>query len=440
MNQDLLRIAELACDRARRRGASQAAAYVSHSRSFNVVIRDGKQEEIKAAESRNLDLRVFVDGRFGTHSTSSLAEEPLTRFIDQAVEMTRFLMADPHRSLPAPELYQGRSKEDLRLHDPAHEQVTMAERKGIALALHDAARAAGGERIISVGAGCSDRHHESVLLQTNGFSDGERRTEFSSWVEATVKDPSGKRPSDWTESMSRRRGGLEDPGRLGRAATERALLAVGADKVESQRLPLIVENRVVGSLLGGLLGPLDGRALDQRQSCFEKSEGQPIAAEALTLIDDPLLASGWGSRRYDDEGLTSRKRPVIERGVLRSFFIDTYYGKKLHRPPTSGNISNLLFTAGDKDLEALCASAGKAVLVTDFIGGNSNSTTGDFSLGIRGFLIEGGKRARPIASMNVAGRHTDFWKTLQLVGNDPYPHSRQRTPSLLFGPTLVAGK
>ncbi len=108
--------------------------------------------------------------------------------------------------------------------------------------------------------------------------------------------------------------------------------------------------------------------------------------------------------------------------------------------PTSGGGSNLIFSTGKRDLDALCKAVGKAVLITRFIGGNSNSTTGDFSHGIAGFLIQGGKRARPLSSMNVAGNHTEFWKTLVEIGNDPYRHSSQLTPSLLFEAVLVSGK
>jgi PmbA protein len=440
MDKDLLRIAEIACEAARKRGAQQTAAAVRRTRSCKVVIRDGKNEELKSAESRNLSLRVFVDGRYAQHSTSNLADAALARFVSDAVEMTRYLMPDRHRSLPDPSLYRDRSRQDLRIFDPDHDKLTMAERKRVALAVHDAARAAAGALVISVGAGFSDDLRESVLLQSNGFSDGERSTTHGQWADVTVKDPAGKRPSDWAESMARRRGELGDPARTGAEAARRALAAVGAQKLSSRKLPLIVESRCVDVLLGGLLRPLDGWALDQKQSCFAESLDKAVAAELLTITDDPLLAGGWGSRRFDDEGLTGRRRPIIERGALRAFYVDTSHGKKLGRSPTTSDSSNLVFAPGEKDLDGLCAEAGDAVLVTSFLGGNSNSTTGDFSHGISGFLVEKGKRSRPLASMNVAANHTDFWKTLLALGNDPYAHSSHRTPSLLFDALLVAGK
>lgn len=440
MDKELLSIAERACARAKERGASASAAAVSTTRSTKVMVRDGKLEELKAATSRGLSLRVFVDGRYGSHRTSDLSPEGLGRFVDEAVEMTRFLMPDKHRALPDPALYQGRSKKDLGIFDPAHEQLTTEARKARAMAAYQAARDAGGEKVISAEAGTSDRVRRWVLVNSNGFVDGESSTQFSQWAELSVRDPSGRRPSDWVESMSRTVAGLAPPEQTGKEAARRTLAQVGADKIASLSLPLIVENRAVSRVLGGLLAPLYGSALDQKRSCFEGFEGKPVASKLFSVRDEPLLQGGWGSRRFDGEGITARPRPLFEGGVLKSFFIDTYYGKKLGRDPTSGGSSNLVFATGERSLEQLCRAAGKAVLISRFIGGNSNSTTGDFSHGIAGFLVEGGKISRPLASMNIAGNHKEFWKGVVELGNDPYPHSSQLTPSLLLQATLVSGK
>ena len=440
LNKKLARVAEQACARAKKRGASEAGASLRRRRSYKVVVRDGEVEELKASVSRRLSVRIFVDGRYGSHSTSDLSPAALGKFIDDAVDMTRFLMPDKHRSLPEPRLYEGRSTNDLGLYDADHAKLTTDQRKQAAMALHAAARERGGDRVISVGAGFSDSSSEWVLVHTNGFADGDRSTVYGQWADVSVKDPAGKRPSDWAQAMARRRADMEPPDKTGALAADRALAAIGAGKVASVKLPLIIENRSVSRLLSGLNSPLSGWALDQKRSCFEKSQGQLVASKLLSVTDEPLLARGWGSHRFDGEGITARKMPVIEAGVLKNYFIDTYYGKKLSRPPTTAGSSNLVFSSGKRDLDAICRAVGKAVLVTRFIGGNSNSTTGDFSHGIAGFLIQGGKRTRPLAAMNVAGNHTQLWKTLVEIGNDPYLHSSKLTPSLLFEPVMVAGK
>ncbi len=439
-DQELLKIAEQACALARRRGARQVAASVRRSRSAKLVIRDGLQEELKLAETRSLALRVYVDGRYGVHQTSALEPAALERFLAEAIELTRLLAPDPLRGLPERALCEGRSHADLGLVDPAYGSLTMALRKQRATALHDAARAAGGAAIISVGAGVSDSLSDSVLVTSDGFADGERETSFGQWADVSVRDPSGKRPSDWDESSARRVAELEPPARTGERAAARALAQLGAKKIDSCKLPLIVENRAVSRLLSGLLAPLDGRQLDQKQSCFEGYLGKQVATPGFSLVDDPLLRGGWGSARFDWEGLTLRRRPLIEAGVLRDYLVDSYYAKKLKRAPSSSSTTNLVFPRGAQSLEGLCAAAGRAILVSEFIGGNSNSTTGDFSLGLRGFLVEGGKRAAPVAELNIAGNHRELWKTIQALGDDPYPHSAQLTPSVLFAAMPIAGR
>jgi PmbA protein len=440
-NPELLKIAQLACERARTRGANQAAAGVQLTRHVAVAVRDGKFEEIKASVSRGLTLRVYVDGRFGTHSTSDLAPGALGRFVDDAVAMTRFVQADPFRVLPDPALFAGRSTADLGLADPAHATLTLDQRKDRALAAYEAARRGAGDRLISAGSGWSDSRAEHVYVTTNGFADGEARTSFWLWATVSLDDrETKKRPSEWDQTGGRRLADLKPAAEVGTGAAERTRARLGADKLDTVTLPLIIENRAVSRLGGGLLTPLSGSLLQQRRSCFEGWEGKVVAAPLLTLTDDPLRGRGLGSRRFDGEGLTARARPVIEAGVLRTFFLDSYYGRKLGRAPTTGGSSNLVCSTGTASLDGLLQDAGKAILVTQFIGGNSNPTTGDFSHGLAGFLVEGGKRVRPISSMNLAGNHRTFWTRLQALGNDPYPYGAELVPSLRFAPTEVAGR
>ena len=137
--------------------------------------------------------------------------------------------------------------------------------------------------------------------------------------------------------------------------------------------------------------------------------------------------------------MSLKKMPVFEKGVLRTFFLDTYYASKLEMEPTTGGQSNLVFSTGDKDLEGLLKVMGRGILVTGFSGGNSNSATGDFSIGIRGQWIEDGKIVRPVAEMNLAGNHLKFWKKLVELGGDPNPYSSWRTPSLRFDKIQLSG-
>jgi PmbA protein len=201
----------------------------------------------------------------------------------------------------------------------------------------------------------------------------------------------------------------------------------------------VIENRLMRRALGGLLGALSGDAIQQERSFLVGKVGEQIASELFTVTDDPLVIGGFGSRAYDNEGMTARKMPIFERGILRNYYINTYYASKMGVEPTTGGQSNLVFATGENDLESLLRNMGTGILVTGFMGGNSNDTTGDFSVGIRGHWIENGRRVKPISEMNLAGNHLEAWKQLVEVGNDPWPYSASRPPSMRFEELTFSG-
>ncbi len=436
----LLEIAREAALLARRHGAGEAASGAFRARHVEVAWRDGKLERIGEATTRGLGLELYVDGRYAAVSTSDLRPEALDRFIGEAVALARSLAPDPHRQLPDPALYEGRSGLDLELEDPAHGRLDAGERRRLAEALEAAVRAAPGhEQFLSVSTGVSDGISEGAYFATNGFEGEKRGTDFWLSAEVAVRDPDGRRPEASAASGDRFFASLEPVEVVGRRAAERAMAAVGAKRGPSEVLPMVVEARAAGKLVGQLLGPMHGASLQQQRSFLEGKLGEAIGSPLLDLRDDPLVRRGFGSRHFDGEGLASRPRPVVEQGVLQSWFLDTYYGRKLGLAPTSGRPSNLLWRCGDRPRQALLAEVGEGLLVTGFLGGNSNGTTGDFSLGVRGFRLRGGQLAEPIGEMNVSGNHRELWHRLVAVGDDPYPYSSIRTPTLVFDGLQFSG-
>jgi len=179
--------------------------------------------------------------------------------------------------------------------------------------------------------------------------------------------------------------------------------------------------------------------VQQKRSFLDGKLGAKVGSDVLHLSDDPLLERGLASRPYDGEGIACRPRPIFEAGVLRTYFLDTYYARKLGMAPTTGGTSNLRWKLGDAAQAALLAGVKDGIFVTSFLGGNSNAATGDFSLGVQGYRIHKGQLAEPVSEMNIAGNQADLWKRLAAVGNDPFPHSAMRTPTLLFDKVDFAG-
>jgi PmbA protein len=433
-------VAARAVELAQRSGAGQAAAAASRSRQVEVAWRDGKIENLSEATERSLVIELFVEGRYAAVRTSDLRPAALEVFVADAVTMTRALTADRHRRLPDPELFSGRAAIDLELDDRAQAAVTADDRKQAVAAIEAAARAVpGAEALLSVSTSWSDSASEICRITSNGFIGTRRLTSFSAYASVTVKDTDGSRPEDYAGATTRHRADLPQADWIGREATSRALARLGATKGKSAVLPAVVENRAAGRLTGMLLGPLSGEALQQKRSFLEGKLGQTIGTRHLSFRDDPHLRRGLGSRLFDGEGLASRPRPVLEGGALASYYLDTYYARKLGVAPTSGGMTNLAWKLGEQDGADLVAGVRDGIFISSFLGGNSNAASGDFSLGVRGFRIRGGRRAEPIGEMNISGNQLELWKRLAAVGNDPYPWSAGRSPTLVFDAVQFAG-
>jgi PmbA protein len=431
MSTQRLDLAEWAMKTAQKKGASEVAVNISNQRQVDIEFRDKKLETLKESTQNSLSIDIYVDSKYSSHSTNDLRKDSLERFIDEAVVSTRYLTKDEYRVLPDSKYYDQSLDMDLKTRDAGYEKIESSQRVKFAEAA-EAAAMAQSDKIISSTAGYSDVIFHSVKVHSNGFSGERDGTSFSAGAEVTVRDPNGGRPEDWYWATTRYRDELPAPETLGTEAAQRALDKIGQKKIASGDYTMIVENRSGGRLLGMLRTPMTARAIQQKSSFLEGKLGKQIASDKLTLIDDPFIERGLGSRLFDGEGMAAKKRMFIEKGVLTNYFIDFYYGQKLGWEPTTGSPSNVLFEYGNRDAETIIKDVNKGIYITGFIGGNSNSTTGDFSFGITGILIENGELIKPINEMNVSGNAKEFWSKLAEVGNDPYLYSSWRIPTLVF--------
>jgi PmbA protein len=439
MSREMLDTCAAALTAAKKAGAKHAKAALTRTRFVDIKYRERKPETIKEATTQNLHIEIYVDGRYSAQSTSDLRPAAIEGFIANAVAMTRLLAEDPYRSLPDPRYYQGRTSADLSAFDPTCGAVTPEQRHALARAIEDAALAAGGPKVISVTASANDQLYEMATLSTNGFTGETQSTVYSAGAQMTLQDEGDRRPNGYYYVTTRLRRDVLDPSTLGLRTAQRALDLLGARKIPTATLPVIVENQVAGNLLSGLVGAMSGGSIQQKRSFLADQQGRKIASEQLTLIDDPLLPGGLGSAPFDSDGFPARQRTIVERGVLKEFFVDWYYSRKLGWEPTTGRPSNLIIPAGRRSVAEIMKDLGRGIVVTGFLGGNSNSTTGDTSVGILGYLFENGVRTQPIAEMNVADNHLKFWQKLTEVANDPWIYDSWRLPSLVFTDVVVSG-
>lgn len=436
----MIQTAEACVAMALKHGAQQCAARAYRVRDVTVQWRDGKLEQMNEATTRGVSLQLYVDSRYASVSSSDLRPEALDSFIAESIAMTRSLAKDPYRSLADPKLYEGQAKKDLELEDPEYPTVTPELRRQLAQEIEAAARSVrGADAIVSVTTGFNDNRSEIFRVHSNGFRGSRVDTSFWTYAQVSVKDGDGRRPEDWSANGVRFIGELPAVAEVGRDAAARALSRLGSRKADSAVMMMAVDNRSAGRLLQALGGPLQAGSLQQKRSFLEGKLGQQIGSNKLAIVDDPLLVKGFGSRLFDGEGIAAKPITLFEEGVLKSYYVDTYYGKKLEMAPTTGSPSNVLVRLGDKGQAQLLAEMKEGILVTGFLGGNSNGTTGDFSFGVQGFRVRAGHIAEPVAEMNISGNLGDLMKRLVAVGNDVYPYSTIRTPTLVFEGVQFAG-
>lgn len=422
---------------ARAAGADDAVATVTRRRGLEYRWRDGRLENVKEDAARGLAVALYVDGRYSTHTTNDLEPERLKTFLADAVALTRHLQPDPYREITDPRLYAGRADVDLDLVDAAVIDLSRDERVDWCRRIEETARA--DESVVSATTHVQDAHDVSARVSSNDFVGTYESTTIVYGTQVTIRDGETRRPEAHWFVAGTHLDGLPEPEAVGREALRRVLARRGARKVTSRRTAMVVHPEAGSTLIGRMLGALSAGAVQQKRSFLAEKKGNRIASSVLTMTDDPLLPRGLGSEIYDAEGIASRKRSVIEEGILDMFFASTYYAKKLGWEPTTGSPSTLVFRPGAKNLAGIVADVSDGILVTEWIGGNANLTSGDFSFGLRGHLIRDGEVAEPVSEMNVTGSYLDLLGCLAVVGNDPVPWFPCRTPALVFEDVQFSG-
>ena len=424
------KLAQWAMDYALKNGckAARVNIYSGSNTSFN--LRDAKMDKLQQASENGMGLQLYVDGRFGTYSTNRLNKKELETFIKNGIESTRYLAVDEERALPDPSRYYKGGKPDLQLLDPKFDANNPDAKVALAKAIAEEALGK-DKRIISVESSYGDGNSFGYQITSNGFEGETQNSWYSLSASVSVKGDGEARPSSYWYESSLFFDNLIKEG-VGRKALERVLQKIGQQKTKSGKYTMILDPMNSSQPLRPLISALYGSALQQKNSFLLDKLGQKIGSDKFTLIDEPHLIGASGARYFDSEGVATQRRSVFDKGVLNTYYIDTYNARKMKVEPTIANPSILVMQTGNKDLKGLIAGVDKGILVTGFNGGNSNSSTGDFSYGIEGFLVENGKTTLPLSEMNITGNLITLWNSLVETGNDPFLNRSWRIPSLVF--------
>lgn len=429
-------------------GAASADAVMVESTAFAAGIRLGEIEKLTDARERRLGLRVFAGASVAIAATADLSSAGLERFAADTVALARVTAPDPLAGLPdAAALATDRP--DLDLYDPAADAPNPDHALAQARAAEGAALAVDPRLSNSEGAEFSQDASTIAYASTLGFAGSYRRSSFHLGVEP-VATHEGAMQRDFWYARARHLARLEDPVAIGTRAAARTLRRLGARRVKTQEAPVIFESTVAVSLLGHLAGAVTGQSLYRGTSFLLGRLGDTIAAPSLTVVDDGRMPRGHGSRPFDAEGLPTRRTVVVERGVLKSYLLDTYSAKRLSLAPTgnaaraigdapSSSPTNFYLEAGTHTPEEIIASVERGLLVTELIGFGVNAVTGDYSRGAAGLWIEHGEIVHPVEEITIAGNLLDMFRDVAMVGNDLEFRGSMAAPTLKIGHMTIAG-
>ncbi|MEX3313864.1 TldD/PmbA family protein [Sulfitobacter sp. PS-8MA] len=432
---------------ATRAGADAADAMAISASSVSIEVRDGTLEQAERAEGTDIGLRVFVGRRSANVSASDTASRTIEEMAERAVAMAREAPEDPNAGLAEPDqLARDRSATALELYDPSPEPSPEALQDDAARAEAAALAVAGVSQVQSAGAGYGAQ--QIYLAATNGFEGGYARSERGLSCVAIAGSGLGME-RDYDGDSRIFQADLRDAAEIGTRAGERALARLDARKPPTGSYPVLFDERIAASLIGHLLGAINGQAIARGASFLRDAMGEQVLPKGLSLIEDPHRIRATGSRPFDAEGLPTNRRALVEDGVLQGWTLDLTTARKLGLTPT-GNAArgpssgpqpsnwNIALTQGSASRDDLIREMGTGLLVTSMIGSTINPNTGDYSRGASGLWVENGEITHAINECTIAGNLRDMLRSL-MPANDARTHLSRVVPSLLVPGMTLAG-
>lgn len=446
-------IAHKCVEYALKHGASAARVSLNKSTNDGCTILNGVLDKVTHAADRSVFIYIYADNRYGTFSTNKLSDTELEEFIAGAIRMVKMLGEDECRKLPETE----RTAKDavtgleLGLYDERYLEADVHDRLERAHAISiNGANAGEGWTVLSEECEYNESFDDMYLIDSQGFEGRHTETSFSCFSEITIADKEGNRYSGYWWDMSPEYDGL-DLRECGMAALRKAISQIGPKKRRSGRYRMVVDRNVASRLVSPIINALNATSIQQKMSFLEDTMNRKIFSDGMTLNDMARTPGKTGSRLFDSEGVATENAPIIEKGVIRKYFVNTYMAAKMGILPTVEDISrpclmpylkDKSLMSGEKtiSLEDILRYCGSGILVTGFNGGNSNPVTGDFSFGIEGFAFSRGKITHPVREMLITGNLIELWNNLTAVGTDARSSSRWQIPSLAFENVSFSGE
>lgn len=440
---------ELLLQKAKQEGFSESEVYYTKGESISISVYEEEIDKYNISKSFGLSFRGIYKDKMGYSFTEIIDEEAIDMLIKNAKESAVAIESEDEQFI-----YEGdKEYKSVKTYSDKLENIDTAKLIDIALNLEKECKLY-SDKVVNVN-GCKVSYSTSDYGITNskGLDLNTKSNLLCAYVVPIVKHENQK--YDGTGYIVASSIDEVNEEEIAKQGVKEALSKIGARSIPSKKYKGIIYNEAMVSLLKTFSSIFSGDSAQKGLSLLKDKEGEIIASELLTIVDDPLLDNGLGSAPFDDEGVATYRKEIISNGKLETLLHNLKTANKDNIKTTGNGFkssysssvgvspTNLFIQKGEYSLEELMNKLGEGVMITDFAGLHSgaNSITGDFSLAAKGYYIKDGKKQYPIEQITVAGNYFDLIKDIKAIGDDlNFPMSSFGAPSILVNTLSIAGK
>lgn len=419
-------------------GATACETNVSDGFGQNVTVRQSSVETIEYNRDKGLSVTVYIGQKRGNASTSDFSSQAISDTVAAALSIARYTADDDCAGLAEEELL-ARDYQPLNLYYPWELSVEQA----IELARHCEQAAFEVDKRLTNSEGATISASESQFIYANslGFMGGYPLSRYSMSC-AMIAVQADSKQRDYWYSVARDAKDLESPQSIGQKAGERSAARLGARKIATCEVPVVFEAPIAASLIGHFASAVSGNNLYRKSSFLLNSIGQRVFANDIQVRELPHLHKGLASSPFDDDGVATVERSLVDNGVVQGYFLSSYSARKLGMRTTgnAGGTHNLsMYNAAPMDFRALLKIMDTGLLVTELMGHGVNAVTGDYSRGASGYWVEHGEIAYPVEEITIAGNLKDMFRGIVAIGSDVMVRGSKQCGSVLIDRMTVAG-
>jgi len=436
-DQDYLKkTASFCINLSKKLGATSSSAAIMHSISETVNFRNKKLDESDRSDSLGVSLTTYIGKKKSNISSSNLNEDNIKTLIERCIETTKITPDDEFNSLPDKDLLATEIN-DLNLYDDEH--IGNDEKIEYLKEVENAAFEK--KEVINTETSFSESKSNFILANSDGFLNGYKSSSFSASCVAVAKDASNNMERDYEFTSTCHVNDMLKPSQIGKMAAKKTIQKLNSKKIESEKISIVFDRRISKGILSTFASAISSSSIARGTSFLKDKINEDIFSSSINIFDKPDIVKGLGSRYFDSEGVKTEELKLVDQGVLKHYLVDTYNGKKLNLKSNgrNGGTSNLFFEKGSISYKDLLKLNQRTLYITETIGHGSNLVTGDYSVGVTGFMVENGVFKHPVSEITIAGNFEDIFKNITLADDLEFKYSTN-APTMLIEGMVVAGK